>query len=55
MTIYSDKLVEELIQCLKEENGVEITPNEAQEALENMAGLYLAFARKNDLTSIENP
>jgi hypothetical protein len=41
---YSEKLITELIRCFKEEDGVDITPEEANEYLNSMAKLFLAFA-----------
>ena len=41
---YSQKLIEECIKCFKEENNLDITPEQANEFLDSFAGLFLAFA-----------
>lgn len=48
MPKFSQQLVFDTIACFKEEDGVELTQEEAVEALESFAGLYLAFAPKED-------
>ncbi len=40
---YNQKLVEETIRCFKEENGLDITSEQANEYLNSLANLYLAF------------
>lgn len=44
MPKFSQQLVSDTIACFKEEDGIELTPEQAIEALEAFAGLYLAFA-----------
>ena len=50
---YSQKLIDDTIQCFKEENGIDLSHDQAVECLHNMAGLFLAFAkdRKVGVTS----
>lgn len=43
---YSTELIQEAIQCFKEEDGLDISPETANEYLEVFASLYTAFARK---------
>ena len=40
---YSQKLIEETIKCFKEENGLDISSEQANEYLNSLANLYLAF------------
>ena len=40
---FSQELVDETIRCFLEENGLVLSQNEAIEALNNLAGLFLAF------------
>jgi hypothetical protein len=47
MIKFSEKLINETIQIFKEEDGVEFTQEQAEEALENLLGLYLSFAKNN--------
>ena len=44
MTQFSKELIERCIEYFKEENGVEFSWEEAIEALEGLAGLYMAFS-----------
>lgn len=44
MSKYNEKLVLETIACFKEEDGIEMTQEEAIAVLDSFAGLYLAFA-----------
>ena len=44
--LFSQKLIEDTIRCFKEENGIDLSIAQAQEALHNMAGLFLAFAQE---------
>lgn len=46
---FSQKLINETIQIFKEE-GVKFTQEQAEEALENLSGLFLAFSSKNKNT-----
>ena len=43
--LFSQKLIEDTIRCFKEENGIDLSHEQAQEALHNMAGLFLAFSK----------
>jgi hypothetical protein len=42
---YSDKLIEEIIECFREENNLIINKETANEYLDSFAGLFLAFAK----------
>ncbi|MFA6446410.1 MAG: hypothetical protein WCW14_04160 [Candidatus Paceibacterota bacterium] len=44
MPNFSQQLVLDTIACFKEEDGVQLTQEEAIEVLESFAGLYMAFA-----------
>ena len=44
MPKYNEKLVLDTITCFKEEDGIELTQEEAIAVLDSFAGLYLAFA-----------
>lgn len=44
MSKFSLQLVSDTIACFKEEDGIELTQEQAIEVLESFAGLYLAFA-----------
>jgi len=43
MNRFPQQLVLDTIACFKEEDGVELTQEQAVEVLESFAGLYLAF------------
>jgi len=43
---FSQKLIQDCIKNFKEENGVDISAETANEYLNNMAGLFLAFTEK---------
>ena len=43
---FSKNLIERTIQCFKEEDGLELSREQANEYLHSMAGLFLAFAEK---------
>lgn len=44
---YSKELISETILCFKEEDGVDISEETAEEYLNGLSGLFLAFARPN--------
>ena len=44
---YSEKLTEETIKVFKEENNLNISEETANEYLDSLAGLFLAFAKKD--------
>jgi len=43
---FSQKLIDQTIKCFKEEDGVELSPEQTNQYLEAFARLYIAFARK---------
>ena len=43
---YSDKLIDETIKVFKEEDGLDLSKETANEYLDQLAGLFLAFAGK---------
>jgi len=43
MVTFSQKLLDETIQCFRDEDNLNITPEQAIEYLNSMADLYLAF------------
>lgn len=54
MFLFSKKLVNEITLCFFEEDGISLTPEQAQEYLASLAGLFLAFANEADHpTSLE--
>ena len=42
---YSKELIAEAILCFKEEDGLDISEETAEEYLNGLSGLFLAFAR----------
>lgn len=44
--LFSKELITETILCFKEENDIDLTPEEANEYLNSLAGLFLAFSTK---------
>ena len=44
--VFSQNLIDETIRCFKEEDGLDLSPEQANEYLHSMAGLFLAFAEK---------
>ena len=42
---FSQELVERTVRCFKEEHGVDMSEDTANEYLHSFADLYLAFAR----------
>jgi len=47
MIKFSEELVEKTIKLFREEYNAEFTHEQAEEALCNLSGLYLAFAKPN--------
>jgi hypothetical protein len=43
-TQFTKNLIEKTIQCFKEEHGFELSPEKANEYLNSLASLYLAFS-----------
>ena len=43
---FSKNLIEKTIQCFRDEDGLELSKEQANEYLHSMAGLFLAFAEK---------
>lgn len=43
---FSENLIRETIHIFKEEDALELTPEMAMEYLQQLAGLYLAFAER---------
>ena len=44
MIKYSEKLIQETITCFKEEDNLDISEETASEYLDDLGGLFLAFA-----------
>lgn len=44
--IFSQSLIQDCINSFKQENGVDVSAETANEYLNNMAGLFLAFAER---------
>lgn len=44
---YRPELIAEAILCFKEEDGLDISEETAEEYLNGLSGLFLAFARPN--------
>ena len=43
---FSQNLIDETIRCFKEEDSLDLSPEQANEYLHSMAGLFLAFTEK---------
>ena len=41
---YSQNLIEETIKCFKEEHNLDVSVDQANEYLDSLSGLFLAFA-----------
>lgn len=54
MIKYSNKLIQETIKCFKEEEGIDISEEAANEYCDNLGGLFLAFASKEETKCIRN-
>ena len=52
---FSQNLINETIQCFKEEDGLDLSPEQANEYLHSMAGLFLAFAEKRPVPNASAP
>lgn len=46
---YSKQLILETIDCFKQENGIVLSPEQANEYLNSLANLYLAFLNEDVL------
>jgi hypothetical protein len=44
---YSEKIIQETIKIFKEEEGLDISEETANEYCDNLGGLFLAFSYKN--------
>jgi hypothetical protein len=44
MPVYSKELIAECIACFRDEDGIELTKDEAAEYLAGLGGLFHAFA-----------
>ena len=42
---FSQKLIDETIKCFKEENGVDLSSEQANEILKHLSGLFLAYKK----------
>jgi hypothetical protein len=51
MLVFSQKLINETIQCFKEENNLDISEETANEYLKYFAGLFLAFSKRQETDS----
>ena len=49
--LFSENLIQETIKCFKEEDGLELSPEKANEYLHSFAGLFLAFAETHPAPS----
>ncbi|MFZ2693729.1 MAG: hypothetical protein WAX85_00305 [Minisyncoccia bacterium] len=49
---YSDKLTRETIKVFKEEDGLDISEETAEEYLNGLSGLFLAFSKPNQTKTI---
>ncbi len=52
---FSQNLIDETIRCFKEEDGLDLSPEQANEYLHSMAGLFLAFAEKRPVPNASAP
>jgi hypothetical protein len=49
--LFSPKLIEETIKVFREENNLELSPEQANDCLNNLAGLFLAY-KDSDTTGV---
>lgn len=49
---YSKELILETIKCFKEENNIVLSDDEANEYINSLASLYLAFSEVNSKSFI---
>ena len=47
MAVFSQELVNETIAVFKDKHGIDISPEQAEQYLQRLAGLFIAFAPKN--------
>ena len=50
---FSQKLIDETINCFREENGIELSPEKTEEYLDVFAKTFLAYARKKLVTKLD--
>lgn len=50
---FNQGLIQETIDCFREEDGIVITPEQAEEYLSSFADLFLAFAGESRPRSLE--
>jgi hypothetical protein len=46
---FSQKLITETIHIFREEDGMDLTPEQAELYLQSLAGLFLAFRKEGEL------
>jgi len=51
--LFSQKLIDETIKCFKEENGISISPEQANEYLDSFSGLFCAFSSKENKKNLD--
>jgi len=45
---FSQKLIDETIKCFKEENSIDLTSEKANDILNSLSGLFLAYTKRAD-------